>query len=44
MFTDTGVGLQLDITNVFDNDYQSFVGVPNFGRYAMLRMIWSTDF
>ena len=43
-FGDSGVGLQLDITNIFDNDYQSFVGVPNFGRYAMLRMIWSTDF
>ncbi|MCL7966863.1 MAG: TonB-dependent receptor [marine benthic group bacterium] len=43
-FSDTGVGVQLDINNIFDNDYQSFVGVPNFGRYVMLRMIWSTDF
>jgi len=40
----TGLAVQLDITNIFDNDYQSFVGVPRFGRYAMLRMVWSGGF
>jgi outer membrane receptor protein involved in Fe transport len=39
----TGLAVQLDITNIFDNDYQSFVGVPHFGRYTMLRFIWTTD-
>ncbi|MEJ2482019.1 MAG: TonB-dependent receptor, partial [Gemmatimonadota bacterium] len=43
-FGTSGLGLQLDITNIFDNDYQSFVGVPQFGRYTMLRLIWNTDF
>jgi iron complex outermembrane receptor protein len=44
MFGDTGFGAQLDITNIFDSDYQSFVGVPQFGRYSILRFIWKTDF
>jgi outer membrane receptor protein involved in Fe transport len=44
MFGDTGFGAQLDITNIFDSDYQSFVGVPQFGRYSVLRFIWKTDF
>jgi len=44
MFGDTGFGAQLDITNIFDSDYQSFVGVPYFGRYSILRFIWKTDF
>ena len=39
----TGFAVQLDITNIFDNDYQSFAGVPHFGRYTMLRFIWTTD-
>jgi iron complex outermembrane receptor protein len=36
----SGLTLQLDISNLFDSDYQSFVGVPEFGRYSMLRLIW----
>jgi outer membrane receptor protein involved in Fe transport len=40
----TGLAVQLDITNIFDNDYQSFVGVPHFGRYTMLRFIWTSGF
>ena len=26
---------------VLDDNYQSFVGVPEFGRYSVLRLIWS---
>jgi iron complex outermembrane receptor protein len=37
----SGFTLQLDMQNVFNNDYQSFVGVPNFGRYTVLRLLWS---
>lgn len=37
MFRNTGFGVQFDVTNIFDNAYQSFVGVPYFGRYSMLR-------
>ncbi|MCL7972390.1 MAG: TonB-dependent receptor [marine benthic group bacterium] len=33
--------LQLDMQNVLNNDYTSFVGVPNFGRYTVLRLLWS---
>ena len=44
MFRNNGFGVQLDITNIFDNDYQSFVGVPHFGRYTMLRFIYHTGF
>ncbi len=40
----TGLAVQLDVTNIFDNDYQSFVGVPHFGRYTMLRLVWSGGF
>ena len=29
---------QLAVTNVFDQAYRSFVGVPNIGRFAMLRL------
>jgi len=43
-FRNSGLGVQLDITNIFDNKYQSFVGVPHFGRYTMLRMFWTTGF
>ncbi len=43
MFKNTGVGVQLDVSNIFDTDYQSFVGVPHFGRYMMLRMLWQTS-
>jgi iron complex outermembrane receptor protein len=44
MFGNSGFGAQLDITNIFDSSYQSFVGVPNFGRYSILRFIWNTNF
>ena len=44
MFRNNGFGVQLDVTNIFDNDYQSFVGVPHFGRYTMLRFIYHTGF
>ena len=44
MFRNSGLGVQLDITNIFDSKYQSFVGVPHFGRYTMLRMFWMTGF
>jgi len=30
--------LQLSVTNLFDNPYRSFVGVPNIGRLAMVSM------
>jgi len=29
---------QLAVTNLFDSPYRSFVGVPNIGRFAMLRL------
>ena len=44
MFRNNGFGVQLDITNIFDDNYQSFVGVPHFGRYSMLRFIYHTGF
>ena len=44
MFRNSGFGVQLDVTNIFDNSYQSFVGVPYFGRYSMLRFIYHTGF
>jgi len=37
----SGLTLQLDISNIFDNNYQSFVGVPEFGRYSVLRLVWN---
>lgn len=30
--------LQLSITNLFDEPYRAFVGVPEIGRFAMLRL------
>ncbi len=33
----SGVTLQLSVNNVFDSAYRSFVGVPNLGRFAMVR-------
>ncbi len=33
-----GVRLQLDVQNVFDNGYQSFVGTPVLGRFGILRL------
>jgi iron complex outermembrane receptor protein len=37
----SGLTVQLDISNILDDNYQSFVGVPEFGRYSVLRLIWS---
>jgi outer membrane receptor protein involved in Fe transport len=34
----TGATLQLNITNLFDEKYQSFVGTPEIGRMAILRL------
>jgi len=33
-----GASLQLTVQNVFDNAYQSFIGVPEIGRMALLRL------
>jgi outer membrane receptor for ferrienterochelin and colicin len=33
-----GVWLQLDVQNVFDNHYQTFVGTPVLGRLGLLRL------
>jgi outer membrane receptor for ferrienterochelin and colicins len=33
-----GAALQLSVQNVFDTDYRSFVGVPDMGRLALLRL------
>ena len=34
----TGATMQLAVQNVFDSDYQSFVGVPTMGRLALVRV------
>jgi len=34
----TAATLQLAVTNLFNTDYRSFVGVPNVGRLAMVRV------
>lgn len=34
----TEATLQLAITNLFDEPYRSFVGVPNIGRFALVRV------
>ncbi len=34
----TGATLQLNIQNLFDEEYQSFVGTPSIGRMAILRL------
>jgi outer membrane receptor protein involved in Fe transport len=33
----TAATLQLSVTNLFDTAYRSFVGVPDVGRFTMLR-------
>lgn len=35
---DTRATLQVSVNNVFDTGYRSFVGVPNIGRFAMMRV------
>ena len=37
----SGLTLQLDISNVFDDNYQPFAGVAEFGRYSVVRLIWN---
>jgi outer membrane receptor for ferrienterochelin and colicins len=37
----SGASLQLTVSNLFDEDYQSFIGVPVIGRMAMLRLRYS---
>lgn len=34
----TPATLQVAVTNLFDTPYRSFVGVPDIGRFAMIRM------
>jgi iron complex outermembrane receptor protein len=34
------VTLQLDVQNVFDNRYQTFVGAPELGRFIIARVRW----
>ena len=34
----TGATLQFTISNLLDEDYQSFIGVPTMGRMAVLRL------
>jgi iron complex outermembrane receptor protein len=34
----TPATVQLAVTNLFDHDYRSFVGVPFIGRFAMVRL------
>ncbi|MFQ5888968.1 MAG: TonB-dependent receptor domain-containing protein [Gemmatimonadota bacterium] len=34
----TGVTAQVDIQNLFDEEYTTFVGTPNLGRYTMFRL------
>ena len=34
----TGATLQFTISNLLDEDYQSFIGVPTIGRMAVLRL------
>jgi outer membrane receptor for ferrienterochelin and colicins len=33
-----GASLQLSVTNLFDHAYQSFIGTPQIGRMALLRL------
>ncbi|MDT8435626.1 MAG: TonB-dependent receptor [Gemmatimonadota bacterium] len=38
------ISVQLDISNVLDDEYQSFPGTPSLGRFSLLRVLWATDF
>lgn len=40
----TSLSAQLDISNVLDDEYQSFPGTPAIGRFSLLRLLWATDF
>ncbi|MGD2069422.1 MAG: TonB-dependent receptor [Gemmatimonadota bacterium] len=37
-FPDLGAELQLNVQNLFDTGYRSFVGVPEIGRFLMIQM------
>ena len=41
-FANKGVMLQLDVTNIFDESYQSFPGTPILGRVALFRIVYNT--
>lgn len=41
-FAERGVMLQLDVTNIFDESYQSFPGTPTLGRVALFRIVYNT--
>jgi len=41
-FADKGMMVQLDVTNVFDESYQSFPGTPTLGRIALFRIVYRT--
>ena len=34
----TPAELQMAVTNLFDTPYRSFVGVPDIGRFAIVRI------
>ncbi len=34
----TGTEILLDVTNLFDQGYETFVGVPEIGRLAILQV------
>ncbi len=38
LIPDTRATIQLSVSNLLDSDYRSFVGVPDIGRFAMLRV------
>jgi iron complex outermembrane receptor protein len=40
----TSLSAQLDISNLLDDEYQSFPGTPVIGRFSLLRLLWATDF
>jgi len=41
-FADKGMMVQLDVTNIFDESYQSFPGTPTLGRIALFRIVYRT--
>ncbi|MDX1748108.1 MAG: TonB-dependent receptor, partial [Halobacteriales archaeon] len=38
-----GLSLQVDVNNIFDDEYTPFVGSPQIGRLAMARLVYSFD-
>jgi len=37
------VWFQVDVMNLFDNNYSSFVGTPTLGRFLLARVRWDLD-